>query len=152
NIPYKGGTTSAPSGSGAQSIFQSYAPIQRQDLELKVKITPHVNSSNQVRLVIEIDTRDVKDKDFGDNTGPSWAQRHLTTTIVVKDQQPVVIGGLMSDKTTHSVKKVPLLGDIPLVGYFFKSTTHITQKTNLLIFLTPYVIDDQSQLQAIFDR
>ena len=71
---------------------------------------------------------------------------------MVKDQEPVVIGGLMEDSVRISESKVPLLGDIPILGYLFKSKKTTKQKTNLLIFLTPYVIKDQADIRRIFDR
>src|SRR5262249_59954547 len=76
----------------------------------------------------------------------------VKTPIVVKDQQPVVIGGLMADKVTLTETKVPLLGDIPLLGYLFKYQSKQKVKTNLLVFLTPYIIKDQSDIQRIFEQ
>jgi general secretion pathway protein D len=70
--------------------------------------------------------------------------------VVVKDQQTVVIGGLMGDKITKTVSKIPLLGDIPLLGWLFRNTSSSKTKTNLLLFLTPYVINDTSDLSGVF--
>jgi len=82
--------------------------------------------------------------------GPTTSKRKATTVVVVKDQQTVVIGGLITEKIKENVQKVPLLGDIPILGYMFKSTKRVTEKTNLLIFITPYVIRDESDLRRIF--
>jgi general secretion pathway protein D len=135
-------------GLGLGGLAQS---IQRQDLALDLKITPHVNDSDFVRLEIEQDIKDIISENFGGN-GPVWSNRKVKTMIVVKDQQPVVIGGLMSEKLTLTESKVPLLGDIPLIGYLFKYQSRERQKTNLLIFLTPYIIKDQSDIQRIFEQ
>jgi len=70
----------------------------------------------------------------------------------VRDQQTVVIGGLMQDSEIDSVSQVPILGDIPLLGYLFKYTTKTKHKTNLLIMLTPYIIRDHSDLEQIQAR
>src|SRR5262249_21228095 len=80
------------------------------------------------------------------------SKRQVKTEVVVKDQQTAVLGGLMKDRLTSSETKVPLLGDIPVLGYFFKQTTKRVEKTNLLVFLTPYVITDQSDLKRVFER
>ncbi len=135
-------------GLGLGGLAQS---IQRQDLSLDLKITPHVNESDFVRLEIEQDIKDIISTDFGGN-GPVWSNRKVKTMVVVKDQQPVVIGGLMQEKLTLTETKVPLLGDIPLIGYLFKYTKRQKQRNNLLIILTPYIIKDQADLQRIFER
>jgi len=71
---------------------------------------------------------------------------------VAKDQQTILIGGLMSDKVINSVVKIPLLGDIPILGFFFRNTTKHIVKTNLIIALTPYVINDQSDLRRVLEK
>jgi general secretion pathway protein D len=72
--------------------------------------------------------------------------------VVAKDQETVVIGGIMQDRTIESVSKVPILGDVPLLGHLFRETTKRKTKTNLLLFLTPYIIRDQSDFRRIFER
>ncbi|HEY5960975.1 MAG TPA: hypothetical protein VIV60_30675, partial [Polyangiaceae bacterium] len=79
-------------------------------------------------------------------------KRTANTTITVDDQQTVVIGGLMRDEQSRSEKKVPVLGDIPILGFLFRSTTNEKKKANLLLVLTPYIVRDQSDLRKIFER
>jgi general secretion pathway protein D len=110
-----------------------------------------VNESDMVRLEIEQEINAIASENFG-GLGASWTKRSVKTTIVVKDQEPVVIGGLMEDAVRINESKVPLLGDIPILGYLFKFKRTTKQKTNLLIFLTPYVIKDQADIRRIFDR
>ena len=157
NIPYKaglsfggfglptGGTTGStlPTGSVGQNI-------QRQDLNLTLNVTPHISSQDVVRLEIEQETKDIAGSD--PDLGPTWSQRKLKTQAVVHDQQSVVIGGLIQERDIYSVTKVPLLGDIPILGYLFKFSTKTKKKTNLLILLTPYIIKDQLDLQQIRER
>ena len=125
--------------------------VQRQDVALKLKLTPHVNDSDMVRLKIEQEIQGVVSKNYN-NLGPATSKRSAKTTVVVRDQQTVVIGGLMGNNIRNTVSKVPLLGDIPLIGYFFKFSKRTVERTNLLIVLTPYVIRDQSDLRRIFKR
>jgi general secretion pathway protein D len=155
NIPYKAGLSfggfglpgaaggAAPTGSIGQNI-------QRQDLNLSLNVTPHISSQDVVRLEIEQETKDIGGKDA--ELGPTWTQRKLKTQVVVHDQQSVVIGGLIQERDIYSVTKVPLLGDIPILGYLFKYSTKAKKKTNLLILLTPYIVKDQLDLQSIRER
>ena len=84
--------------------------------------------------------------------GPSTRMRNLKTVVVVPDQQTVVLGGLVRDSESQSVSKVPLLGDIPVLGYLFRSTERTIQKQNLLLMLTPYIIESSADLNKISKR
>jgi len=125
--------------------------VPRQDVGTKITITPHINEADEIRLEIveEISERGAVE---GALQVVSITKRNAKTQVVVRDQQTVVIGGLMRDTINTSETKVPILGDIPLIGVLFRSTTRQTQKTNLLLFLTPYIIRNQSDLRAIFER
>ena len=79
-------------------------------------------------------------------------KRTANTTLVVADQQTVVLGGLMQDAYTTQRTKVPVLGDLPILGALFRSTKTLKKKTNLLLILTPHVIRDQTDLRRIFER
>ena len=79
-------------------------------------------------------------------------KRQANTTVVVQDQQTIVIGGLMRDEYTTSREKIPVLGDLPLLGALFRHTNTVKRKANLLLILTPHVIRDQSDLRRIFER
>jgi general secretion pathway protein D len=123
----------------------------RQDVGTKIKVTPHINESNQVRLEIEEEISE-RGASSGALGAVSITQRTASTTLVVDDQQTVVIGGLMRDAIVKSKDKIPVLGDLPVLGFLFRSSTTQTRKTNLLLVLTPYVIHDQSDLRRIFER
>jgi general secretion pathway protein D len=115
-----------------------------------MKLTPHVNEHDIIRL--EVDEKISEIAPGGGNLGPSTSERTAKTIVVAKDQQTILIGGLMSDKVINSVVKVPLLGDIPILGFFFRNTTRKVVKTNLIIALTPYVISDQSDLRRVLEK
>lgn len=123
----------------------------REDVGNKIKVTPHINESDQVRLEIEQESSAP-----GAPTGQLGAipitKRTANTTVVVKDQQTIVIGGLMKDEFVYSKDKVPILGDIPVLGFLFSSTSKTVRKTNLLLILTPHVIREQADLRRIFER
>ncbi|MBW2731425.1 MAG: type II secretion system secretin GspD [Deltaproteobacteria bacterium] len=152
NLPFQGAFTGGGLGAAAgASSFLPQVSVQRQDVALKLKITPHVNASDMVRLELDQEVSDISSPNFN-GLGPATSKRTAKTTVVVRDQQTVVIGGMMQERQTNEVSKVPLLGDIPVLGYLFKYTTKSKVKTNLLIVLTPYVIRDQSDLRRIFKR
>jgi general secretion pathway protein D len=124
--------------------------VQRQDVALTLRITPQINESNFVRLEIEEEIEDVQSID--PVLGPRTTTRQARTTVVVQDQQTVVIGGLMRDTVSEDVNKVPVLGDIPLIGNLFRNRTTRNVKTNLLLLLTPYIIRDPQDFYEIYRR
>jgi len=154
NIPYKAGLSfggfGLPAGGAAGAAGSIGQNIQREKLNLTLNVTPHISSNDAVRLEIEQETKDIGGSDA--ELGPTWTERKLKTQVVVHDQQSVVIGGLIQERDIYSVAKVPLLGDIPLLGYLFKYSKKTKKKTNLLILLTPYIIKDQLDLQSIRER
>jgi len=124
----------------------------RQDVGTKIKIVPHLNESNEVRLELTEEISDVAGEAVGNAGQVPLSKRTANTTLVVKDQQTVVIGGLMRNRVSRSESKVPLLGDLPVLGGLFRTSTKGIEKTNLVLVLTPYVIREQSDLRAIFER
>ena len=123
----------------------------RADVGNKIKVTPHVNESNQVRLEIQQESS-AAGAAVGALGAVPITKRQANTTVVVQDQQTVVIGGLMRDEYTTSREKIPVLGDLPLLGALFRRTETVKRKANLLLILTPHVIRDQSDLRRIFER
>jgi len=124
--------------------------INRQDVQLKLTIKPQVNESDYVRLVINKQIEGIVSTD--PTLGPTTSKRIAKTTIVAKDQETVVIGGLMEDRIIENVSKIPFFGDIPIIGHLFRSQKKQKTKTNLLMFLTPYIIRDSSDFRRILER
>jgi general secretion pathway protein D len=134
---------------GMMGGFNPMFSIGRQNVGLTLKITPHINDSDQIKMEIEIEISEVTGET---DLGPLIDQRMAKTVSVVSDQQTVVLGGLVKDVVTETVDKVPVLGDIPILGYLFKKKKTRVEKSNLLIFLTPYIIRDASDFRSIFNR
>jgi general secretion pathway protein D len=148
-----GGAGGLPGGLGSVlggGLGSFFAPIQRQNVDLKLKIKPQINEGDLIRMVVDEQTEEIASQD--PVLGPTTSKRSAKTTIVVRDQQTVVIGGLIQERNIESVNKVPILGDIPLLGHLFREQEHHKIRTNLLLFLTPYIIRDQSDFQRIFER
>jgi general secretion pathway protein D len=142
-----GGAAPIPGFAGVSSFFPN---VQREKVALELKLTPHVNEHDMVRL--EVDEKISELAPGSSNLGPSTSERTAKTIVVAKDQQTILIGGLMSDKVINTVTKVPLLGDIPILGFFFRNSTKKVVKTNLIIALTPYVISDMSDLRRVLEK
>jgi len=161
NVPMQAGYSMNPFGglgnlsgaTGASNIlsYGGYGPqINRQDVQLKLTIKPQVNESDYIRLVINEQIEDITSVD--PVLGPTTSKRIAKTTVVAKDQETVVIAGLMRDITRENVSKIPFLGDIPILGHLFRNQTKQKEKTNLLMFLTPYIIRDSSDFRRILER
>ncbi len=133
-------------GMGGFGGFQ----ISRQNVGLTLKVTPHINDDNQVRLEINLEISEVSSID--PSMGPNISKKNATTTSVVGDQQTIVIGGLMTDNEVETTRKIPVLGDIPILGFLFRHKSSLIRKRNLLIFLTPYIIRTSDDFRAIFNR
>jgi len=137
-------------GLGGLGFGLGMGAINRQEVGLTLKIKPQINEGDYIRMELEEELSEVKDT--SNPLGPTTTKRSAKTVVVVKDQQTVVIGGLMRDKIDIGETKIPLLGDIPVIGWLFRSKKQQKTKTNLLLFLTPYVIESQEDFRAIFER
>lgn len=112
-----------------------------QDVTLKLKITPQINKVTRfIKLKIDQDIKDFSQRAIANDSGAAVTTRRAVTTVVVRDRDTVAMGGLMRDKAVDTENKVPLLGDIPVLGWLFKAKTHSIEKVNLLFFLTPKIL------------
>ncbi|MEC4676280.1 MAG: secretin N-terminal domain-containing protein, partial [Nitrospirota bacterium] len=126
--------------------------IERKDVGITLRITPQITEGDYVKLDIYQEISSVKQDASDDiliSVGPSTTKRSTQTSVVVKDNQTVVIGGLMEERDEENLAKVPVLGDIPVLGWLFKTKSISKKKTNLLIFITPHVIKDADSLGSI---
>jgi general secretion pathway protein D len=126
--------------------------IERRDIGITLKITPQINEGAFVKLDIyqEISALLGGEKlEILTQLGPTFTKRSTKTSVVVKDTQTVVIGGLMQERDEEVTTKVPVLGDIPLLGWLFKYKSIQKTKINLLVFLTPHVVTDSAILSRI---
>jgi general secretion pathway protein D len=138
-------TSSTSSTSGTTSPFTT---IQREEVGTILKVTPHISEGNVIQLKIEQEDSSPGAK-LTDSADISTNKRSIKTTILIEDGGIIVLGGLMQDTVTESEDRVPGLGSIPLLGNLFKSRSGSRQKTNLLVFLRPTILRDQSATEAI---
>jgi general secretion pathway protein D len=139
NIPY---LTKEASGD------QEYQTYEYRDVGLKLKITPQINRDRFVRLKISQEYSTISTG--GDR--PSTLKRSAVTTVIVKDREAVVIGGLVGDQISRGTTGVPCLANIPVLGWAFKSYSRDEDKTNLFIFLTPYVVQAPDEAKKIYEQ
>jgi general secretion pathway protein D len=140
NVPFiTGEFTNTGSGQGVTNPFQT---IQREDVGLTLKVTPQINEGNAIQLQIEQEISNVAPRAVPGATDIVTNKRSIKTSVLVEDRQMVVLGGLLDEDLTENVQKVPLLGDLPLLGNLFKSRSTNKVKRNLMVFLQPSIIRD----------
>jgi general secretion pathway protein D len=145
NVPYI--TRSDTSASVPGQVYgQSY---EYKDVGIALKITPHINEERFVRLKIDQQVT----KLTGEQTPtPTTLKRTAKTTVVIKDKETVVIGGLIDDSANIDTYQVPCVGDIPLLGWLFKTRGSGREKSNLFVFITPHIVKNQDEAAAIYQR
>lgn len=124
---------------------QDYTQYEYRDVATKLSITPHINRADALRL--EIVTEVVRLKNATDT--PTTFKRTASTTVILNDKNTIVIGGIIGHDATEDEWKVPLLGDVPVLGWLFKSRTTTSRKTNMFIFITPRIVRNPAELAAV---
>ena len=117
-----------------------FQTIERQDVGIVLKVKPQINDGDSVRLEIEQEISSVAPGTGG--AGLITNKRSITTNVLVDDQQIIVLGGLLQDDINETQNKIPVVGDIPIVGNLFRNTNNTVDKTNLMVFLRPQIIRD----------
>lgn len=148
NVPFPGAQSQTVGGNVQTTI-------ERKDVGIILRLTPMVLENDLVKLDVYQEISSVVDTAQTVGTtvlGPTTNKRSANTTVIVHDAQTVVIGGLIRDNVIVTQRKVPLLGDIPLLGWLFKFQSRRFEKTNLLIFLTPHLVRDSQDLDVIRGR
>ncbi|WP_054695228.1 type II secretion system secretin GspD [Desulfosarcina cetonica] len=138
NIPYQ--TTTSTTNN------DTYNSYEYRDVGKTLKITPQINKDRMVRLNLSLE---VSSLESSTEYRPTTLKRTVETTVMVKDTSTVVIGGLIDDTFSQTEYKVPCLGDVPGLGWLFKTRAKSNEKTNLFIFITPKVIENPSEAGAI---
>ncbi len=143
NVPFVTGqfTTSA---SAAVNPFQT---IERRDVGLTLRVRPQISEAGTIKLVIYQEVSSVVEPISP--AGIITNMRSIETNVLVDHGSIVVLGGLVQDNVSNTVEKVPLLGDIPILGHLFRYETRRQQKTNLMVFLRPIIVRDDNDIRGV---
>ncbi|HOP28472.1 MAG TPA: secretin N-terminal domain-containing protein [Spirochaetota bacterium] len=134
----------------SDSIYYTY---EYKPVGLKLKITPHITNGERITMDFFLEANSVLDQTSTATTKPpDLGKRDMKTKISVHDGMTVVVGGLIRSSKKETEYKVPILGDIPLLGWFFKNKSKEDEKTNLLVFITPRVVTDPEKIKKITEE
>lgn len=149
-VPYQGPTTVV--GGGALTT----PAIQYNSITTSIKIKPQINKiTNFVKLEVTAKMGSIQNTSVPKSLQDSAVgtlDRTAQTTVTVGDSDTIVLGGLVRDETQEIINKIPILGDIPLLGWLFKSKDTKVAKSNLLIFMTPHIIRQYEEIRTVLDR
>jgi len=145
NVPFITGSYAVTGAATTPTPFQT---IERRDVGLTLRIKPQISEGGTVRLQIYQEVSSVVDTVVPDPAGVTTNKRAVATTVLVDEGQIVVIGGLIQNTVNDGVQKVPVLGDLPLIGGLFRYKTRSYNKTNLMIFLRPTLVRDSKRADA----
>ena len=153
NVPFRTGSTVT----GSEGASNPFTTIQREDVGLTLEVTPHVHDGNLVRLevhqvVSEVDPASLNAIGSAGSADLITNKREINTTILVDNQEVIILGGLIRDKETISDSRVPILGSIPGLGLLFKSSAKSIEKQNLLVFLRPTILDSRPSIAKVTNR
>ena len=145
NIPYQTKT-------GTTATSETYNTYEYRDVGIALKVTPQISKDRLIRLTIEAENSAV-DQASSTTTDerPTTLKRTINTTVIVNDGHTIVLGGLIEDQFSDSTNKIPCLGDIPGLGWAFKSMSRGRDKTNLYIFLTPHVVQNPTEATELYE-
>ena len=142
-VPIITGTTASANNNNP------FTTVDRQEVGIKLKVTPQINEGTAVQLLIE---QEVSSVSGATSVDISINKREIKTTVIVDDGGTIVLGGLIDEDVQESESKVPLLGDIPVIGHLFKTTSTSKRKRNLMVFLRPKIVRDGVTMNEISHR
>jgi general secretion pathway protein D len=141
---YTGATTGASTG-GAGAVINPFQTVDREDVGITLKITPQINEGDSVQLKIDQNVSNLTATSIGGQ--PVTDEREITTNVLAKTGEIVVLGGLIDHSLTESEQQVPVLGSIPLIGNLFKYRSTANTKRNLMVFIQPTILRDSETAQ-----
>jgi len=142
-------TTGESLGSANTNPFRT---IERKDVGVKLEVKPQINEGEAIKLFIRQEVSSIEGPISNQSTELVTNKRQVETTVQVNNGEIVVLGGLIEDNEQTAQDKVPLLGDIPVVGKLFQSETKSRRRTNLMVFLRPTIVTNAAELRAVTDR
>ena len=146
NVPFVTGSfTNTGATGGTVNPFQTY---ERKDVGLTLRVRPQINENGTVKMVLYQETSSVDPATANSPTGPTTNKRAIESSVLVDDGSVIVLGGLLEDQYSEGEDKVPVLGDVPVLGNLFKNRNRKLVKTNLMVFLRPVIVRDAAATEA----
>ena len=145
NVPFITGQFTTPASGGTAGV-NPFQTIERRDIGLSLRVRPQISEGGTVKMAIYQETSSIQQST---SSGLITSKRSIDTNVLVDDGQIIVLGGLIEDTLNDSLEKVPVLGDIPVLGYLFRYQTKKRGKTNLMVFLRPTVVRTDIQSEAL---
>ena len=142
-------TTGETLSSNNSNPFRS---VNRQEIGVKLEVKPQINEGNAVKMEINQEVSSVFGPITSNSTDLITNKRQIQTTVMVETGETIVLGGLIDDDVQESEKKVPVLGNIPVLGKLFKTTSTSRTKRNLIVFLRPTIVRDKNEMRSISNR
>jgi len=146
NVPFVTGSYANTGGGNNLNPFQT---VERKDVGLMLKVRPQISENGTVKMAIYQEVSKIDGNTVGNVNGPSTSKRSIESNVVVDDGAIIVIGGLLEDSYQQGQDKVPVMGDLPVVGGLFRSENRSRTKTNLMVFLRPIVVRDNATSDAL---
>jgi len=139
-------TQAQQSTQGQGNIINNYS---REDIGITLKVKPRLSSNNKVTLEVEAEIEDILPGSSASADRPTTTKRKVTTNAIVNNGETIILGGLIKSSGGENSTKVPILGEIPLMGNLFKSDADVETKLNVVIYLTPYIVRKSGDLQRL---
>ncbi len=146
NVPFITGSYAQTGNAATATPFQT---IERKDVGLTLRIKPQISQGGSIKLQVYQEVSSVQNQTVNNAAGVITNKRSLESTVLVDDGQIIVLGGLIQDSVTNGEDKVPVLGDLPVLGNLFRHETRQHTKTNLMVFIRPYVMRDSQAYQGM---
>ncbi|HHJ14154.1 MAG TPA: type II secretion system protein GspD [Gammaproteobacteria bacterium] len=142
NVPFVTGSFTNTPAAGAGATVNPFQTIQRQDVGITLKVTPQINEGDAIMMGIEQEISSISNS--AEASDIITDKRSIKTNVLVEDGEVIVLGGLIEDRVTETEQKVPLLGDLPVLGALFRSTATNHDKANLMVFIRPTILRDKA--------
>ncbi len=139
-------TQAQQSTQGASSVINNYS---REDIGITLKVKPRLSSNNKVSLEIETTIEDILPGSGSSADRPTTTKRSVKTNAIINHAETIILGGLIKSADGNSVTKIPILGDIPILGKLFTSKGDSSSKVNVVIYITPYIVQKSSDLTSL---
>ena len=146
NVPFVTGSYANTTGNNTVNPFTT---VERKDVGLMLRVRPQINENGTVKLAIYQEVSKIDGNTLKDVNGPTTSKRSIESNVLVEDGSIIVLGGLLEDSYQQAEDKVPLMGDIPVLGNLFRSENRSRKKTNLMVFLRPVVVRDAAASDAL---